>query len=137
MALDYFLLVFVASAGVIQIASIPARLRGLWLLPYPPAQYVLGAAAVIGSFYWFYTVENRNVQHTIEGAQQLLLFLGAAVLAYACTGIAASILRFRMSRTGDETPAAKPADLGMRLLKEATLLGDIARRLRSPRQEAN
>jgi len=49
----YLLTAFVASIGVIQLAAVSARLRGLWFLPNPKLTYALGGALIIGAFIWF------------------------------------------------------------------------------------
>jgi len=130
MALDYFVLVFIAAAGVYQIAAVPAGLRGLWFFNHWVLQCIFGAAVIAGAFAWFYATGERNVQHTVEGAQQLSLFLGAIVLSYLCTGIVASIIHLRSSSAGAGRPEDKASEVGMRTLKTTTMLGSILDRLR-------
>ncbi len=132
MAQDYFVLVFVAAVGVCQIAAIPAGLRGLWFFNNRGVQGVFGAAVIAGAFAWFYATGERNVQHRVEGAQQLSLFLAAIVLAYLGTGIVASIIHLRSSSADDHHPRGRASDVGMQALKSTTLLGAILGRLRKP-----
>jgi hypothetical protein len=132
MAQDYFVLVFIAAVGVYQIAAIPAGLRGLWFFNHRGLQCLFGAAVIAGAFAWFYATGERNVQHRVEGAQQLSLFLAAIVLAYLCTGIVASIVHLRSSSAGAHRPEGKASDVGMQALKNTTLLGAILGRLRKP-----
>lgn len=132
MAQDYFLLVFAAAVGVCQIAAIPAGLRGLWFFNNRGVQFIFGAAVIAGAFAWFYATGERNVQHTVEGAQQLLLFLAAIVLAYLCTGFLASIIHLRSRSPDAHPPQEKASDAGMRALKTTTLAGAILSRLRRP-----
>ena len=49
----YLLTAFVASIGVIQLAAVSARLRGLWFLPNLKLTYALGGVLIIGAFIWF------------------------------------------------------------------------------------
>ncbi len=133
MAADYFVLVFFAGIGVLQIASIPAGMSGLWLFNHRKVQYVFGAATVAGAFAWFYAVEERNVQHTVEGAQQLTLFLLAVIAAFFCTGIIASLIRARQSPISAQVPDGKPSDIGMLVLRSTTLLRAIRSRVRNSR----
>ncbi len=125
MALDYFVLVFIAAIGVYQIASIPAGLRGLWFFRQHKVQYFFGILAILGVFGWFYTSEERNIQHTVEGAQQLWLFLGAIVFAYFINAILASVIQAAVSKRGDSPIRGKQQDRGMETLKTMTLLDGI------------
>ena len=62
----------------------------------PTLQYIFGALAIIGAFGWFFSSEERNVQHDIEGAQQLGLFLLAIVSSYIVTLILSSLIQARV-----------------------------------------
>ena len=135
MALDYFLLVFIAAVGVYQIASIPGGLKGLWFFRQPCIQYFFGILAIIGSFGWFYTSAERNVQHTVEGSQQLMLFLGAIISSYFITAILASVIQAAVSTQGDNPVKGKQYDQGMYTLKTTTLLGGILSSLRKQREK--
>jgi len=137
MALDYFLLVFIAAIGVYQIVAIPARLKGLWFFGQPKVQYTFGILAIIGAFGWFYTSAERNIQHTIEGSQQLGLFLGAIVSAYFITAILASIIQAAVCTGGDNPIKGKQHDLGMETLKTTTLFGGILSSLRKQREKGD
>ena len=100
MALDYFILVFLSSLGVYQIAAIHAKLDGLCFFRQPVVQYIFGILAVIGAFCWFFTSEERNIHTTIEGAQQLGLFLGSIVASWVFTNILASIMQAKVNSQG-------------------------------------
>jgi hypothetical protein len=136
MLLDYFVLVFFAAVGVFQIVAVRVGLRGLCFFGHPIVQSFFGAAAIVAAFAWFYTKEERNVQHTVEGAQQLVFFLAAAILAYLVTAGLASIINARgLSAPGDSSRQG-PSDLGIAELKGATLFQAIvARRRKSGRSE--
>ena len=135
MALDYFLLVFIAAVGVYQIASIPGGLKGLWFFRQPCIQYFFGILAIIGSFGWFYTSAERNVQHTVEGSQQLMLFLGAIISSYFVTAILASIIQAAVSTQGKNPVKGKQCDNGMYTYRTTTLLGGILSSLRKQREK--
>ncbi len=135
MALDYFVLVFLAAVGVYQIASIPAGLEGLWFFKHQKVQYLFGVLAVIGAFVWFYTDEERNIQPTVEGAQQLVLFLGAIIGAYVATALLASIIQAKLRSRGSKLVKGKQHDLGMETLKTTTLFGGILSSLRKTRED--
>jgi len=135
MALDYFLLVFIASFGVYQIASSHAKLKGLWFFRHPKVQYIFGVLVILGAFAWFYTDENRNWQHTVEGAQQLLLFLAAILLAYVITAILASIIQARAIFRRENPTMGKQYEKGMETLKTTTVFGGILSSLRKQRDD--
>ena len=135
MALDYVILVFISSIGVYQIVSIPIGLKGLWFLPYRKLQYAFGFLAIAGAFSWFYTSEHRNYQHTVEGSQQLMLFLASIIAAYIITAVIASIIQALAGSKEREIIEGKQQDLGIEKLKSTTLLGGILHSLRK-RSEA-
>ena len=134
MALDYFILVFVSSVGVYQIVSIPVGLKGLWFFTNRKLQYFIGFMAVAGVFGWFYTSEHRNVQHTVEGSQQLALFLIAIIAAYVTTAVIASIIQALVGSKESVAVEGKQQDLGMEKLKSTTLVGGILTSLRKRRE---
>ncbi len=137
MAFDYFTLVFIAAVGVCQIFSIPAGLKGLRFFGNNKVQYFFGVAVVFGSFSWFYTSEHRNVQHTVEGSQQLWLFLAAIIMAYYSSAILASIIRAIVSSDEGKDIQEQQRDMGMETLKRTTLLGGILRSLRKRKGDVN
>ena len=137
MGQDYFVLVFIAAIGVYQIAAIPAGLRGLGFFNNRVVQCIFGLAVVAGGFASFYATGERNVPHAVEGSQQLLLFLGAIILAYLCTGIVASIVHLRSSLSDGGHTEGKASDVGMQALKTTTLLGAVLGRLRRPNRGEN
>jgi hypothetical protein len=137
MAFDYFMLVFIAAVGVYQIVSVPAGLRGLWFFRNNIVQYFFGVTAIFGSFSWFYTSEHRNVQHTVEGSQQLWLFLSSIIVAYYASAVLASIIQASVSSDEGEDIQEEQQDLGMETLKRTTLLGGILRSLRKRKGDVN
>lgn len=134
MALDYFILVFVSSVGIYQIVSIPVGLKGLGFFAFKKLQYVFGFLVLAGAFSWFYTSEHRNYQHTVEGSQQLMLFLAAIITAYITTAVIASIIQALVGSKEREIIEGKQQDLGVEKLKSTTLLGGILHSLRKKRE---
>jgi hypothetical protein len=135
MASDYFLLVFVASIGVCQIAVIHAKLEGLWFFRSALIQYVFGVLAIVGAFGWFFTADERNVQHTVEGSQQLGLFLAAILSAYAVTAVLSSIIEARVGSNGDGLTTGRQHERGMETLKHTTVYGGIVSSLKKMKRE--
>jgi hypothetical protein len=135
MALDYFVLVFVASLGVYQIVSIYAKLDGICLFKQQWLQYIFGILALVGAFGWFFTSKERNIQHTVEGAQQLGLFLGAIVASWVVTNILASIIQAKVDSAANAPSEGKHYILGIEDLKTRTLLGAIISRLKKERKD--
>lgn len=135
MALDYFILVFIASLGMYQIVATHAKLEGLWFFRQPIVQYIFGALAIIGAFCWFFTSKERNIQHRVEGSQQLGLFLGSIVASYVVTAILSSIIQARVNSQGQKPREGKQHDLGIETLKTTTVFGGIASSLRKERKD--
>jgi hypothetical protein len=110
--------------------AVHAKLDGLCFIKQPILQYILGAVIIIGAFSWFFISKERNVQHTVEGSQQLGLFLGSIVAGYAITAILASIIQAKVSSRGSTPIEGKQQDMGIETLKTKTLLGGIASSLK-------
>jgi len=135
MASAYFIFVFLASIGLYQIVTIPARLKGLWFFNQPWLQYIFGILTILGAYGWFFTSKGRNLQSTVEGAQQLGLFLGAIVASYFVTAILSSIIQAGTNAQDDSPQEHKQQDLGMEALKTKTLFESIAARLKKGKEE--
>ncbi|MBM3155849.1 MAG: hypothetical protein FJ004_01010 [Chloroflexi bacterium] len=135
MALDYFVLVFLASMGVYQIVSIFAKLDGICLFKQQWLQYIFGLLALVGAFGWFFTSKERNVQHTVEGSQQLGLFLGAIVASWVVTNILASIIQAKVDTRAVDPGEEKYYKLGIESLKTNTLIGSIMNNIRKARKD--
>ncbi len=133
--LDYFLLVFISSMGLYQVASIHSNLKGLWFFPWPKVQYVFGFLLMIGGFLWFFMSENRNIQHVTEGAQQLYLFLCAIVASYIVTAIISSLVQAKVKKQNGADVIGKQHTIGVETLKTTTVLGGILRSLKGSRKE--
>ena len=98
--IDYFLLVFVAAIGTLQISASIGRLNGLLFFKSPIIARTLGAALVVAAFVWFFSTAERNVNDFEGGAdandQGLFFFLGV-LAAGGFTFIASSIVNRRMN----------------------------------------
>lgn len=125
MTLDYFILVFISSLGVYQIVAVRARLDGLCFFKRTVVQYIFGILAIISVFVWFYTSADRNVHTSVEGSQQLGLFLGSIIASYVFTAILASIMQVKVNSKGGSLREGKQYDMGIETLKKTTLYGGI------------
>ena len=118
-ATDYFILVFVASMGVIQIAASVGRLGGLLLVKAPLVARILGLALVVAPFIWFFASGERNINDYEGGldanTQALFFFLGAFA-GVGFTLLASSLINLRM--TGPEPGP----DTGLASLRHTTYL---------------
>ncbi len=104
--MDYFLFVFVASLGVLQLAAAHGRLYGL-LLFNRLVSSVLGLALALSAFTWFFASESRNLPDTaggLDGNQQAMLFCAGALAALLTTLVLSSLRHW--SLVGDGEPAS-------------------------------
>ncbi|MBE0479423.1 MAG: hypothetical protein IBX68_00415 [Dehalococcoidia bacterium] len=131
---DYFILVFIASIGVYQLGSLVAGLHGLCFYRDSRVQVLFGVLAILGAFGWFFTDENRNIQHTVEGSQQLGLFLLAIISAYVVTAILASMIEARVDAGANRPRTERQYKLGVETLKTRTLWGGILSSLRREKE---
>jgi hypothetical protein len=115
--------------------AINAKLDGLCFFRQPVVQYIFGILAVIGAFGWFFTSEERNIHTTIEGSQQLGLFLGSIIASYVFTNILASIMQAKVSSGGSTPREDKQYDMGTETLKKTTLFGGIVSSLKKERKD--
>ncbi len=98
LALQYALFVFWAAMGTIQLAAVYAGLSGLQLVRSRRSATLIGGVLLAISFLWFFGPVDRNVRG-LEGAEQTLLFIPAAIAAVATTVVATSLIhRFLQSR---------------------------------------
>jgi hypothetical protein len=125
--LDYFLFVFIAACGILQMAAAYSLLKGAYILPHRAATALLGLILTIGAFAWFFASESRDVPDTgagLNGNQQAMLFVtgcGAAVLAVM---LASSVVNWRMRpRDGKHLP-------GMSALRHTSFLHALSASMR-------
>ena len=72
-------------------AAAYARLSGLQFVRSRRWTTLIGGALLASAFLWFFGPVDRNVRG-LEGAEQTLLFVPAAVAAVATTAVAASLI---------------------------------------------
>ena len=98
-AADYFIMVFVASLGVIQAAASVGGLRGLLVFKHPGIARTLGVALAIGAIVWFFAVAERNIndyEGGLDSNEQGLLFFLAVATSGILTCVLTSLLNRRM-----------------------------------------
>jgi energy-coupling factor transporter transmembrane protein EcfT len=91
----YFLLVFLSSIGVLQIAAAYAKLEGLFFFKRAFVGYIFGVLLIGGTFTWFFTVHSYNMPTVVEGWQQFGLFLAGIVAAFLLTATISSLIKLR------------------------------------------
>ena len=126
-ALDYFIMVFVASLGIMQTAASIGGLRGLLLFKNPMIARPLGIAIAAAAIIWFFAVGERNINDYkggLDSNEQGLLFFLAVAASGILTCALTSLWNRRMTR-GDDAPIT-----GLSALKNATWLQAISRNYR-------
>ena len=151
---EYFLFIYLASLGVLQIAVSYANLRGLSFFKRPIWGYIFGSLAIAGGFSWFYIVGNPHPEvgyaitvsdifrygfsnplppgtGLILGAgESVFFFLVAVVCALLTTIIISSIVKFRISTRTPEDKNEEALE-GLEALKGMTFFQAITRNLRN------
>ena len=98
-AVDYFIMVFVASLGVMQTAASIGGLRGLLVFKNPLVARPLGIAIAIAAIVWFFMVAERNIndyEGGLDSNQQGLLFFLAVAASGVLTCVFTSLLNWRI-----------------------------------------
>lgn len=114
-ALDYFIMVFVASLGVMQTAASIGGLRGLLLIKNPIIARPLGIAIAIVAIVWFFAVAERNIndyEGGLDSNQQGLLFFLAVAASGIITCALSSLWNRRMRHSASDLGQAPGAGLG-------------------------
>lgn len=149
---EFFLFIFLASLGVLQIAASYTKLRGLSFFRSPIWGYIFGSLAVAGGFSWFYIVGNPHPEvgyaitfgdifrygwsnpkpagtGLIMGEGECVVFFLLAIICALLTTMAiSSIVKFRISpRTPEEMNKEGPK--GLAALKDMTFFQAITRSL--------
>jgi len=115
-ALNYLLLIFGSSLGILQLAAACAGLKGLSLFRRQILNYLSGFLFLGTTYLWFFSQANLHTRHAeVEGSQQLGFFLLGAFCAVVFTFFASSLLHHG-------TEAEGPASEGLEALRELTLL---------------
>ncbi len=121
-ATDYFLLVFVASLGVLQIAASLAHLKGLLIFKPPLVSRALGLVLFVGAFVMFFSTGTRNINDYEGGldapTQGLFFFLGAFA-GLGVTLVLSSLVNLRMN-VGRPSPEA-----GLDALRETNYISAL------------
>ena len=125
-ATDYFILVFVATMGVIQISASTGRLTGLLIFKSPLIARTLGMILVVAAFIWFFSTGTRNVGDTNGGldapTQALFFFLGT-MAGSGFAFLVSSLVNLRMN--GEK----QSPDSGLEALRETTYVRAVGNSL--------
>jgi hypothetical protein len=128
-AFQYFIFVFIAAVGVLQLVAAGTQLKGILFFKRKALAYFFSFLAIGGSFYWFFQWHNRIdtvMRHTgLEGAQLFRCFCMAAFAALVLTLIVSSLLKAR--RKGQP----KGSRQGLDALKEMSYFEAVKHSLRS------
>ena len=135
-ALDYFVFVFIASIGVLQMVAAHQALEGMLFIRHRPLAFVVGLAATASAFLWFFWSEPRNLPDTqegLDGNEMSLLFALATGSGLLVTLLVSSISNHSRLYEGRREPTP-----GLDALKETTYveavlttLGKIWKRYRA------
>ena len=138
-ALDYFIMVFVASLGVMQTAASIGGLRGLLIFKRPMVARPLGVAIAAAAIVWFFAVAERNIndyEGGLDSNEQGLLFFLAVAASGILTCVLTSLWNWRMadrhsceSKNPESNQACAPVT-GLGALKNATWLQALSRNYR-------
>lgn len=119
-ALDYFVFVFIASVGVLQMVAAYQALEGILLIRNRSLAFVAGLTATALAFLWFFWSEPRNVPDTqdgLDGNEMSLLFALATGSGLLVTLITSSVSNHRRFSQGRREPVS-----GIDALKDTTYL---------------
>ena len=110
-AVDYFLMAFVASLGVMQAAASIGGLRGLLVFKNPLIARALGIAVAVAAVAWFYAIAERNIndyEGGLDSNEQGMLFFLAVAASGIFTCVVTSLWNWRMadSRVGGDDDVA-------------------------------
>lgn len=117
--MDYFILVYVAAMGVLQMIASRREFRGMLLVPAPSVAFVLGLCAVVAAFVWFFASEPRNLSDTeggLDGNRAASMFSAASALAVFTTLALSSLVNRSLGKDG------QPAGPGLESLGHTTYL---------------
>jgi len=123
---DYILFIFLASLGVVQLAALKNRLKGLCFIRIPVLNLALALALVAGSFLWFFISEPRNLPDTgdgLDGNQQAMYSVAAAISAVLFSLAATSLINLGIHRGGDRHES------GLQAMRCATYFSALRRTL--------
>lgn len=128
--LDYFLLVFLGSCGVFQMAAAHGGFQGLAFFKQRSGSFLLGALMLVGAFAWFFLSESRNVPdtaHGMNGNEQFAYFFAGTGAGLAFTLLASSLRNWAL---GAGQPPPPP---GLEAMRQSNYLRALSRSLRKLR----
>jgi hypothetical protein len=129
----YFLMAFLSSIGMLQIAVTRAGINRLSIFRRPLVNYIFGALAIVGGFALFYATGDRTAEPLITIHEGGKWFFGeretiAAFIAGALIGLVSTILASSLSKRVISINHQKVPPQGLDALKEMTFLQAIVRR---------
>ena len=119
--LDYFLFVFVAATGFLQVGVSKARLRGLYFIRARFLNLGLGVFLSCVGFVGFFYSDFRNVSDTtvgLDGNQQAIIFLTACFSSLFFSLCISSLINRKLINT-------KKSGYGLQILAHKTFLSAI------------
>ena len=105
-AIDYYIAVFVASVGVIQVGASLGQLRGLLFFRAPVLASLIGIALAVTAAVWFFTSGSRNIndfQGGLDANEQALFLLLGTLSGLAFSLLVSSVVNLNM-RAADLSP---------------------------------
>ena len=117
--LDYFIFVFIAALGVLQMVAAHASLRGLLFVKVRAMAFLIGLAVTTLAFLWFFLSEPRNISEAeggLDGNQMAGFFAVAAGSALVLTLLVSSLVSRSMRGNGPQSTS------GLDALRETTYL---------------
>ena len=124
---EYYIFIFLAALGAIQLGAAAGKLKGLLILRQPTAAVALGLVFIAAAPVWFFSTGERNINDYEGGitanGQALYAFLGS-ITALASTLAVTSLVNFRLGR------GAPPPFEGLQSLREANYLIAVSGNLR-------
>ena len=125
--LDYFVFVFLAALGVIQVAASYSDLRRLLFIPSRRAAVAAGTMVTAAAFAWFFLSEPRNISDDaggLDGNQMAGLFALGAGSALIGTLLLSSLLNRSLESI------ERHVSPGLDALRETTYINAILRTLK-------
>ena len=122
-ALDYFVFVFIASLGVLQMVAAHRELQGMLLIRPRLLAFLVGLAATALAFLWFFLSEPRNLPDTqggLDGNEMSGFFSLAAGSGLLVTLVLSSFSNHGQLGKGRQQPAP-----GLDALRETTYLNAV------------
>ena len=132
-AVDYFVMVFVASLGVMQAAASIGGLRGLLVFKNPLTARALGIAVAIAAVACFFLIEERNINDYkggLDSNEQGLLFFLAVAASGIFTCVVTSLWNWRMVGSRGREDDGERATAGLGALRDGTWWQAVGRNYR-------